>query len=356
MSHLRILAGARVGSLCLYLLALSSGCDAIKSVSDTPTEVATATPEPAAPMPTPAVPPMPEPMVPKTAQQVIAEFQSLKPIERQDHHLKALTELSEGLEAIQSLDLSRSGISNEGLSYLPKLSALKELDLTETRVSNGGMVSVAQVTTLRTLVLRKIEQVDNTGIQALTSLTNLEDLTIAMLPISDGVMDSIKEMKGLRRLDVSGNSSLLGQQFSDLVGKGHFTSLRELVVSQTQFGFYGLKQMNKMKELEIFRAAQCEIVDGAVTGLGGCEALRVLDVAHNKLTDDGIKGINRMKKLEELNLSGNQVTNNALLQFKTMKQLKKLSLDSTAVTESAVTELKTKFLKETEIQVAGKTL
>ena len=301
-------------------------------------------------MPAPAAP------VAKTPQQVIEEFLALQSIERRDEHLKTLSELPEGLEAVTVLDLSRSGVTDTGMSYLPKFPALDEIDLSETRISNSGMTAVGQVPTLRKIVLRAVQQVDNTGIQALTKLEKLEELTLATLPISDGVMESIKEMKGLRRLNISGNRTLLGMEFSNLVSKGHFESLEELNVSQTQFGFYGLKQMNKLKNLQILVAMQCEIADGLVTGLGGCESLRILNVGQNKLTDEGIKGINRMKKLEELNLSGNLITDKAVVQFKTMKQLKSLNLDATGVTAAEAGELKTKSLTDTVIIAEGKTL
>ncbi len=330
------------------LFVAQSGCDAIKSVTEKPAATPAPTPQvtPSTPPASPTPPPAP---VAKTPEQIIAEFLALSSPEKNDDNLKQVAELKEGLDAITTLDLSRSGVTDVGLKYLVAFPKLVELNLTETRTTNAGLASVAEVKSLRTLKLANLRGVDDQGVQALIPLEELQSLTVSSCAVTDGMLPVLADFEALEVLDVSGNSDVYGKDFKVLTTKGAFRNLRELIVSGSKFGFYGLEKMSELPNLEVLRASRCEVVGVALNGLSGCDKLRLLDLSGNTMSDDNMKGINRLKKLEELNLGGLNLTDSTLNYLKTMKHLKVLNLSGTRVTEPAIKEFKEKFLKNTEI-------
>ncbi len=339
---------------CLVLAVAGTGCDAIKSATQQPDQAApvpaVVSPDPATPAPT--VPSVPPPVV-KTPQQTIEEFFALPTVEIRDEHLQQLAALTEGLDTITSLDLTRSGVSDEGLKTLAAFPKLAELILTDTRITNTGLATVATVQSLRTLTLANMRGIDDNGIKSLSPLKALESLTISACSVTDVMLPTLAEFEALQVLNLTGDPDIYGKDFKLLTAKGAFRNLRELHVSGSKFGYYGLEQINKLDQLEVLRASGCEAAGPAISGLGGCAGLRILDLSQNKLQDDHVKGVNKLKKLEELRLSQMNLTDECLNSIKTMKQLKHLDLSQTRVTVDAIKLLKQKFLKDTEILAAG---
>ncbi len=337
---------------CLMLVVTSSGCDALNSVNkEKVTEETVPAPVPPPPIAPPSVTPAP---VVRTPQEIMEAILALPNSEKRDEHLQQLAELKEGLDAITTLDLSRSGVSDEGLKHLAAFPQLAELNLSETRVSNAGLVSVAEVKTLRSLTLGNLRGVDDTGVKHLSSLKELESLTITACPVTDLVFATLADLDGLQTLNLSNCPDIYGKGFQLLTTKGHFKNLRELQVSGSKFGNYGMDQLNKLPQLEILRASHCEMAGATIMGLNGCDRLQVLDLSGNSFFDDNMKIVSRLKNLEELRLAQiNGLTDESLNSLKIMKSLKVLDLDGTRVTEPAVKLLKEKFLKETEILAVG---
>ena len=341
-------------ALSVILVVAGSGCDAMKSVTD---QNAAPAPVPTAPVVESSAPVQPAPVAPvpvvKTPQQIIAEFLGLPSAEKRDDGLKQLAELKEGLDAVTDLDLTRSGVSDDGMKALVAFPKLEKLNLSDTRVSNAGLASVAEVKSLRTIILANQRGIDDNGILALAPLKDMESLTINGCSVTDVVLPTLAEFEGLQVLNLSGNTEIYGKDFKTLTAKGAFRNLRELHVRGSKFGYYGLEQMNKMPKLEVLLAGSCELAGPAINGLAGCEHLRVLDLSQNRLQDDNMKGVSRLKNLEELRLNDLPLTDECLNSIKTMKNLKVLNLNGTRVTEPKIQLLKEKFLKDTEILAIG---
>lgn len=348
-SLLRRLSQSMICLLWAAFIVTLSGCDAIRSMTEKPADPAPA-PQvaPSAPPVAPAPAPVPVPVA-RTPEQVISEFLALSSPEKNDDNLKQVSELKEGLDAITVLDLSRSAVTDVGMKYLAALPKLGELDLTETRVTSGGLASVAEVKSLKSLTLARMRGVDDLGIQNLLPLKDLQSVTVSGCAVTDGILPMLAEFEGLQFLDLSGNPDVYGKDFKTLTAKGAFRNLRELNVIGSKFGFYGMEKMNDLPQLEVLRAARCELVGVALNGMNGCDELRVLDLSGNNMQDANMKGVNRLKKLEELRLGQLNLTDDFLNTAKTMKELKILDLRETRVTLPAIKLLKEKFLKDTEI-------
>ncbi len=341
----------------LMLIVASSGCDAINSVNkdnaaeSVPAPVAAVTPPPA-----PAEVPMPPAPVVRTPKEIIDGILAMPSVEWRDEHLTQLAGLTEGLETVTKLDLTRSGVSDEGMKTLTAFPRLAELNLAETRVTSTGLASVAQATSLKSLTLVNLRQVDDGGIKHLASLKGLESLTIASCPVSDAIFATLAEMEELQKLDLSSTPNIYGKGAILPTNKRGFRNLRELRVSGTKFGYFGFEQLSKLPKLEILMADRCEAAGPVIMGLTGCEELKVLDLSGNSLFDDNLKVVSRLKNLEELRLSQiNALTGTCLHSIKTLKQLKLLDLEGTRVTQPEIEFLKKMFLKDTKILAVGQT-
>ena len=338
----------------LMLILASSGCDAINSVNQEKTEQVV--PAPLAPAPVTAPPLTPETPAPvvKTPQQIIDEFLALPNTEKRDEHLQQLAGLPEGLDTITTLDLSRSGVSDEGMKSLVAFPKLTELNLSETRVSNAGLASVAKVQTLHKLTLHSLRAVGDLGVQNLAPLSHLEELTVSACPVSDASLSTLASFEGLQVLNLSGCPDFYGRGINPLLGQKAFRQLRELNVSGSNFGNYGLDQLNKLPQLEVLRASRCGFAGAAIQGLTGCDRLKVLDLSGNSFFDDNMKVVSRLKNLEELRLAQiTGLTDECMKSLKIMKHLKLLDLEGTRITEPVVKLHKEKFLKDTEILALG---
>ena len=360
-------SSAKVGSVAkvvasvvwLMLIVASSGCDAINSVNTD--NAAESVPAPVAaaavtPPPSPAEVPMPPAPIMRTPKEIIDEILAMPSIEWRDEHLTQLAGLTEGLDAVTKLDLTRSGVSDEGMKTLTAFPQLAELNLAETRVTSTGLASVAQATSLKSLTLVNLRQVDDNGIKHLASLKGLESLTIAACPVSDAIFATLAEMEELQKLDLSSTPNIYGKGAILPTNKRGFRNLRELRVSGTKFGYFGFEQLSKLPQLEVLMADRCEAAGPVIMGLTGCEELKVLDLSGNSLLDDNLKVLSRLKNLEELRLSQiNALTGTCLHSIKTLKQLKLLDLEGTRVTQPEIEILKKMFLKDTKILAVGQT-
>ena len=117
--------------------------------------------------------------------------------------------------------------------------------------------------------------------------------------------------------------------------------------------FYGLLQLNRLKNLEVLDASHREMNDGAIEGFENCRSLKRLNISGGKVSSAGLKLLTKLKELEELDVGNSPGINDAgLPALRGHRQLKKLNLNGTRCTPAGVEALK-KVLKDTEIGFAG---
>lgn len=337
--------GAAPVVAAMLLAVLFSGCDKLPQP-----EVAS----PPAPSPPPSSPPpVTPPAPPRSPQQIIDEFRALNPLLRNDEHLEELASLPEGLDGITTLDLRGSTVTTAGARHLPRFPALRELDLSSSRIDGSALSYVAQIGELKSLQLDGLA-FDDAALAPLAALAHLEELTLNGTSITDGGFEYLKDLPQLRVLRIGSNSNLRGNGFTALVRKNHFRDLRELSVNRTEFGYYGLQELDRLKELEVLHAHGANVSDDSLEGVQTCVRLRVLDLGDNKVSDGGLRKLARLKELEELQLAGNPAISDDGLNFlKTHTGLRRLTLDGTRVTPDAARRLKERFLKQTTITIEG---
>lgn len=291
--------------------------------------------------------------VSRSPQQIVDEFLNTQPRLRTSAQLEELLQLdAEYLQQINALDLSDSPFNDASVGLLPRFPALRRLDLSGTGVTNSGLLQVARVGGLQELILDRMA-VDGEGLKSLADHQQLRELSLVNTPISDSAFAHLQEMGGLEVLRVSGTRNLQGHGFDELVKNDVMRNLRELEVSSTGFGYYGLRNLSKLAGLEVLRAADAQVSDQTLPAIGQCRSLRELDLRKNPVGDEGLKHVARLQQLESLWLAECGVSDAGLNHLRGLKSLKYVDLTGTLCTPGAVRQLKERHLRAARIRLGS---
>ena len=331
----------------LFALLLA-GCDQLA-----PTEEVAAESPPVA-FPPPQAEPIEAP--PRTGAQIVEEFNALAPTARNDQRLLELSQQTDQLAGITTLDLGGSAVTDGGAECLPQFVAVTELSLAGSRVSGKALEHVAEMPALQVLNFDNV-RIDDVSLAALAQAPQLRELSLHGSGLTDVAFEHLAAIEGLQVLQVSGNDVLVGRTFAELVKDRRFAGLTTLIADGTLFGYGGIAELGQLKELRTLSLNRCDVADEAVQRLQSCTGLEILRLGDNKLTDEGLKSLTRLKQLKELQLHGNAaVTDDGLARLRGLPQLELLSLDGTRCTLEAARDLKQKSLQQTTIRIAGQEL
>ena len=140
-------------------------------------------------------------------------------------------------EGVETIFLTQTDITDEGLSYLADLSSLIILHLPPT-ITDAGFETIGQLTSLRTLVADDCKVTD-AGMAELENLSELRWLKINSTNIGDKGLDSIKDL----------------------------TNLHTLEISNTKITDRGLLALAGLSKLNVIEMSECDITEEAVAAL-----------------------------------------------------------------------------------------
>jgi Leucine-rich repeat (LRR) protein len=115
----------------------------------------------------------------------------------QSHHLVAIGQL----RRLSSLDLTRTGIGDEGMAHIERLPDLKSLDLYGTNIGDEGMRHVGRMRNLRSLDLDGTHVTDP-GLEHLKGLSELEVLNLRGTRVTDAGLCHLKALPKLQILNL----------------------------------------------------------------------------------------------------------------------------------------------------------
>lgn len=119
----------------------------------------------------------------------------------------AITKLSclESLakDSIHTLDLSRTGVTDQFLPHITPLTELQVLELAYTAISDEGIATLTKLKNLHTLGLTHAG-ITNTGLKEIVKLKSLRELWLNGTLIDDEGMELLKKLKKLVLLGLSG--------------------------------------------------------------------------------------------------------------------------------------------------------
>lgn len=136
----------------------------------------------------------------------------LKPGSAQVANLAYLSDLE--ANAIHTLDLSRTGISDPDLLPIKHLEGLAVLELAYTAISNHGIEIISNLQNLHTLGLTNTA-ITNSGLEGLKKLTGLKELWLNGTLVDDEGLEHLKELVQLKLLGLA-STKVTDQAFETL--------------------------------------------------------------------------------------------------------------------------------------------
>lgn len=327
--------------VCLAVLAGLPGCEKAPTWDDlTGNDRGSATPdsarEPARTVET--LPPRTNPP-PASADSVVRTIQALQPHEITDEHLRQLTSLETGLEALTELNLERSRVTAAGLVEIEKLRWLKSFNLSRMPVTAEILRKLEAMTELEVLKLNYCP-LDDDMLASLENLTSLRELTLNQTQITDAGFKHFAKLVQLEAIDVS-SCAIDGSGFAVFAAWKDACRIREIVAHHTQFGVKGPKHVSGWGSLERLILSQAGVEDRVLGDIERCENLRDLDLSFNNVSDAGIKRIDKLKHVSILRLNNNRgVSDTSLAAIRHWSELRTLELDKTSCSLRGVQSLK----------------
>jgi Leucine-rich repeat (LRR) protein len=355
-----------------------------------------------------AAPQTPEPPK-KTAQEVLAQFNSTQTYRRTNEQLAELASLPEARDQITVLELQGSTINDAGLAVLPKFDKVEKLNIGTLNYSNQALANVAKMKNVTTLVMSKGAQKDkNTdagmahisqmkqlvelyvdqakfstaGIAEIAKMTQLEKLSVGMISqFTDEHLEMLAPLVNLKYLDLTGSyvtdnglkyllpfteledlrmakmQAVRGAGLDDLVTKRHgLRKLTNLTMYDNPYlniqAYVGISNIKTLVVLDV-GAANC--TNAAFEAMPHLRNLEVLSVHDNEsLSDDGmISYFSKLKKLKSIYFGNNKLISDASIPaFAKVKTLERITLLQTAVTPTGAQKLKSK-LKNCKVNYNG---
>jgi tRNA A-37 threonylcarbamoyl transferase component Bud32/Leucine-rich repeat (LRR) protein len=278
-----------------------------------------------------------------------------------DDDLKQIAVLSD----VESVSLSGTKVSQNGLAHLQGLTTLRQVDLGTLRLpptaveslrkalpgcqvlvrepadvevaravlGAGGHVTIfternqllrdlkaivqlpAGQYSLRAVNLDDISGIDDAALAKLSELPQLESLFLTNTAISDAALARVAACKSLQELGLSG-TKITPAGLSSLAP---LPKLARLYVAKTTLGSEGLRQL------------------GDLTGLTHLSLLGV------QLSDDDLAPLKRLNQLEWLDVSGTPLTDAALTHLARLAKLREINVTGTAISDAAREELAVSF-------------
>lgn len=223
------------------------------------------------------------------------------------------------LPQLKVIRLGGTGIGDEALNPIGKLTGLVALDLHGSRITDAGLAQLRDLNGLAELDLEDTA-IGDTGLAHLKGMTRMRTMILSGTRVSDAGLVHLREMANMRHLALNGTRV-------------------------TDVGLASLKGMAFMEELHLVGT---EMTDAGLDHLQGMVRLRILDMSFTKIGNEGLKRIKEFKDLEKLVLVETRITDAGLVHLHGLKQLKFLDIDMNAVTPTGVEELK-RALPQTEI-------
>jgi Leucine-rich repeat (LRR) protein len=142
------------------------------------------------------------------------------------------------LPGLESLFLTGTSVTDEGVAQLASCRALRELSLSQTRVTAMGVGALSRLPALQRLYLADTE-IGRDGTRLAASCAGLTHLSLQGVQLADDDLSLLKRLGRLEWLDLSGTPLT----DAAAVHLNQFTELRQLNVARTGLSDAGLEEL-----------------------------------------------------------------------------------------------------------------
>jgi hypothetical protein len=239
------------------------------------------------------------------------------------------------LPDVRRLHFGGTGLNDDMLKELTRLTDLEELYLGNTQLTDARLGQLKAFQRLKRLALPSSSPA---VLDHVKSLKGLEWLGLTG-DITDAGMEHLKGLTSLKSLNV-------GPQVTD-AGLAHLTTLTNLEelhlgvlsVGSSAIADDGLKHLMGLQRLRRLSLYGLKITDNGLFHLRGLKGLVVLDVHQTRITDAGLAHLKELASLEYIDVSGNGITDAGVEQLIGLKRLRVLNV-SEQVTDEAKNRLR----------------
>ncbi len=205
-------------------------------------------------------------------------------------------------KAMEYLDLSKSRITDVGLSRLAEMPNLKSITLPPA-MTDAGLAHVAKLPQLG-LIWGSGGSITDDGAKQLAGLTGMYYLCLRDTAISDEGVRHLAGMKSLSWLDLSG-TRVTGRCATFIQG---MEQLQRLNLDRTEFDDSGLAGICDLQLLQRLSLAGTKVTDSGMAHLHGPHLLTIVDLSNTKVTGAGIAHLCNCNELGFLRLNGNAIS------------------------------------------------
>ena len=238
------------------------------------------------------------------------EAQPGRPVESVRLTFTNLTDLELKLIApftkLRRLEIGQNAaLTGTGLKELAALKDLEYLDVSGSGINDDGAGPIAAFRNLKTLNLNNTK-IGDRGFRDIATLDQLQELTASGLLLNglkkdeprDTTIKELGRLKQLRKLDLS-NTNTADESARAIAG---LNELKVLHAYGTKITDAGIMELAKLKQLEELRIGYA-ITDNGVNALAGNMRLKTLSLQNNSgITDASVKALSGLTSLRDLEL------------------------------------------------------
>ncbi|HIE97458.1 MAG TPA: hypothetical protein EYG03_30185 [Planctomycetes bacterium] len=275
---------------------------------------------------------------------------------------------SVNLTSIETLKLNDcSWVDDDLLLLLQKFSTLQTLEVSGSQITDDGINRLLQLPKLRWLNLSGCEGIGTDSLRVLSGVSNLKSLTMSgnnlsveaafrfqkvcplttlyipltefpeMAPILERAQraEATVFCRGIHSLRVHDDT---GVDYSVLK---RFPGLRTLQLTGSGFNVQTMSFLADMKQLDHLQLGGKNVTDDSIQHLSGAINLTWLDLSGTSVTDAGVVHLLPLTKLRQLDLSGTDITADGLQLVSRLKDLQYLEVRDVSLSVRGLEVLKT---------------
>lgn len=237
---------------------------------------------------------------------------------------------------IEELILINCAMKNSDVKLVLKNPKLRTLDLSRTGVGDEG-IAYLRNTKIESLCLRGIPITDKC-VDTLRMMPKLNHLSLEGTSITDIGYEKLSKLKKLEWLNIAGTDGTA----AGLKYIGELPRVKTMYMGGARFGTKGIENLSKLKlEYLNVEGDQCFNDQSLQAVLKNWPNLTNLHIDNTSITASGLTALSKFKRISTLGLNSNNLNDDALLPLMKMPKLTTLSLMLNKITDKSVERLAT---------------